>query len=107
MKGQRYYTEVELCTLIDRCYAKSNGALAKCEQIEAEIIKLREVQHCGAYIEELRDKQRRLRKYATNQIEKSAQRLKDKLAEMRTMILPFGIRDSRNLRANDRSVTKE
>ncbi len=107
MKGQRYYTEVELCTLIDRCYAKSNGALAKCDQIEVQIIQLRQEPNRRTYIEELRDKQRRLRVYANNQIDKSAQRLKDKLAEMRTGILPWGPRDSRNLRANDRSVPAE
>lgn len=103
----RYYTENEILLRIDKCYANSLQALKEADGIEAQIKVLRmDPAATQGALDELREEQDKLRRYAENQIQKNARRLKDRLATMRTKLLSFAIRDANNLRASDMSVRR-
>ena len=114
----RYYTEDEITALIDKCHCNSLGALKQAEALKdqykaAQIHFARSCDNPDPALLEvhrqeliaLKSKWLQLEKYAANQIEKKAAKLRDKLAEMRTpMFTKFNQRDSKLLRTLDKSV---
>jgi hypothetical protein len=117
MSNRRYYSEQEIIALIDKAQASAllkstqadvNEAEAKdlfrrAQQLEniSEHIGAAELRTQGKHHLENADK---LRVSARNLIEKKCRKLKEKLSEFRTEMLPFTGQSVARARSNDRSI---
>lgn len=97
MTQRRYYSEEQIIKAIDGCHRASETGLKKVEALEEQIRQLRADPKCSHIsIEALRITQRRWAKYATNQIEKKAKRLKESWRSTGPKCFPLAPERQRN-----------